>query len=486
MQRKILYMLLMLTILNITACNKSNINVADIESSNEAVISSEQTIQEDIQVTVVDEEKLREERFNSLVVEIESYAESGDFATALNMIETAMVEYTDKREVLEQMKALYREEAVMAIVVEADNYMVSDNSTEAFITLDKIRSEYIEYLDIYTERLNYYAKYLYLKEENNLINSKAFAYDDAYGDMLDYSVKQIYESRTGETYEDFIMFIISQTNNKNAKPYVMYKLSNDYRYIDITLVCSAEIDEDKAFHMEIYGDDKLLHTTETITSFSGLVSFTVDINNADFVKLVCVREDHNLSIATEQPSMAIVNLIAYNEEVEFDYYIESTIEDEYSSLEPTKHMTKNSDGTYSFSDEFMGSMLGYSYFENATEEEVNAFLQELGPLIEGLSGEDVANIMILFEGGNLHSENETIKQSEGAATNNNTSNSGNSNSNSSSNSSSSGNSNSSGNSEGYIDNGDGTLSSSDGTFTFSDGSGFGGGEHIDSGVELHD
>lgn len=208
--------------------------------------------------------------------------------------------------------------------------------------------------------------------------------------------------------------------------------------------------------------------------------------------LICGCNQSEISNKT-QTEIAIIETEAVETEAPVEAVAEETeVEsadtevDIHEQLDTTKHMAKNEDGTYSFSDEFTGSMLGYSYFENATEEEVNAFLQELGPLIEGLSGEAVANIMILFEGGNLHSENETIKQSEGAANNNNNSNSANANSNSGSNSSSSGNSNSSGNSEGYIDNGDGTLSSSDGTFTFSDGSGFGGGEHIDSGVELHD
>lgn len=145
------------------------------------------------------------------------------------------------------------------------------------------------------------------------------------------------------------------------------------------------------------------------------------------------------AVETEQTTEIEVESELVNE-------VESTEVDIYESLDTTKHMTKNEDGTYSFSEEFMGTLLGYSYFENATEEEVNAFLQELGPLIEGLSGEDVANIMILFEGGNLHSENETIKQSEGTAESNTNSNTGDSNSGSSSNSSSSGNSGASDNS----------------------------------------
>lgn len=134
----------------------------------------------------------------------------------------------------------------------------------------------------------------------------------------------------------------------------------------------------------------------------------------------------------------------------------ATIGLDYESLDTTKNMTKNSDGTYSYSEQFIGTITSFEYFDGASDEEIEEFLQSIGFLIEDLPGSAVVDFMGMFENGNLHEENKTIQQSEGTvAEENSNSNSGNSNSNSNSvsnsNSSSSGNSGSSGSSGGSAD-----------------------------------
>lgn len=134
----------------------------------------------------------------------------------------------------------------------------------------------------------------------------------------------------------------------------------------------------------------------------------------------------------------------------------ATVSLDYEALDTTKNMIKNADGTYTYSEEFIGTITSLEYFEGATDEEIEEFLQDIGFLIEDLPGSAVIDFMGLYEGGNLHEENKTIQQSEGTVaeensnsnTGNSSSNSGNSNSSSSGNSGASENSGSSGNSGG--------------------------------------
>lgn len=123
-----------------------------------------------------------------------------------------------------------------------------------------------------------------------------------------------------ELIKVFTQFVVAQDNNEGKKPYIEYKLGGNYQHLRGTIVCSVEMEDNKLFHMEVYGDDVLLYTTESITSASDMLSFTIDIPEVDLLKFVCIREDHNLPLCEEQPNMAIVELVAYNDAVEFEYY----------------------------------------------------------------------------------------------------------------------------------------------------------------------
>lgn len=89
--------------------------------------------------------------------------------------------------------------------------------------------------------------------------------------------------------------------------------------------------------------------------------------------------------------------------------IEDTIVDEYEttgiydSLDTNKNMTENADGTYSYSDEFINAISGYSYFDGATEKEITDFLDFNAPILYGFDGKEMDEMMQDME-GNLHQE----------------------------------------------------------------------------------
>ncbi len=297
-------------LLCMTACKSEEINRIETKDKNE----SQQEQIEEIKETEAD----KENEFDLVLREIEGYIEKAEYETALDIITTAIEEYPSEQERLLQKQDICRKGIVLDIVARADAYMEVYDKINAYTLLEEIKTDYSDYIDIYNERLSHYIAYT-MPKEKYLLEEQPFAYDGAYGGNASVTTKKEYESKMG-LHKVFTQFVVSQGNNEGKKPYIEYQLGGGYQHLRGTIVCSIEMEDNKLFHMEIYGDDKLLYTTETITSESDMVSFTIDIPDVDLLKLVCIREDHNLPLCEEQPNMAIVELVAYNDEIEFEYY----------------------------------------------------------------------------------------------------------------------------------------------------------------------
>lgn len=151
-----------------------------------------------------------------------------------------------------------------------------------------------------------------------------------------------------------------------------------------------------------------------------------------------------------------------------------------SSLDPSTNIKQLEDGSYEFSDEFLGAVSTYDYFEGASEKEINDFLQIFAEDLTGMDGDMVDDLLSGFSAvGKLHEENESASSTSPStpATKENNSNKGNSNnSQGNSNSTTEVPSNNPSESENITNNGDGTITAPGGIL-YEDGSNFGGGEH---------
>ncbi len=161
------------------------------------------------------------------------------------------------------------------------------------------------------EMSDYYDENVKKADEKELIGTTPVDYDGAYGSKCFPTAVKEYKTRNG-SYTEFILFIVTQRNNKGERPWVMFDTEDAYDHFEATFVCNEEMDENKVFHVEIYGDDEQLLESESINSYSQPLTIDLDITGYKMIKIVCVREDHNLSFATGQPSMAIVSAKLYN------------------------------------------------------------------------------------------------------------------------------------------------------------------------------
>lgn len=168
-------------------------------------------------------------------------------------------------------------------------------------------------------------------------------------------------------------------------------------------------------------------------------------------------------------------------------YASKAVEDAYAELNGTVHITKNSDGTYTFSDEFIGAITSYSFFDGATEAEINDWLQSQASLFSIADGKTIHSLISgAYGNSKLHKEPQAVVE-QSKPSSGNTGNSGNGSNSGGSSTNQGGNNTPVENTppvekveddgfDSLIPNGDGTLTTSDGTFTMGDGSNFGGGQ----------
>ena len=282
--------------------------------------TQKETLEESVEAVAVESQRIEAEQesavevdpFTQRLEEAEQLIAGGNTTDGLVELENLMTDYPEKSDMLVELFKDYSKPIVEEIIKEADAAVVTGDTDKAYELLNNAREDYVYLHEIIDNRMAYYSDYRQALLKHEIIDTTPFDYDAAYGPTTNSYAKEVYEDRHGNSTGDFVAFIVSQTNNDNRKPYVTYKTKGEYDHMSATLVCSGEIDEDKVFHVEVYGDDELICTTESFNSYSEPLTIDLDITGREYIKLVCIREDHNLSLLTEQPNMAITSLQLYN------------------------------------------------------------------------------------------------------------------------------------------------------------------------------
>lgn len=172
-----------------------------------------------------------------------------------------------------------------------------------------------------TRRLSCYINYNNYMEPVNLMCNE---FDIRSGYYRDQSWNEFnkFEDRYGNRYYEYYEFVVQQDNMRDERPYVIFNADGNYDMFNASLTCHKGMTEDKIFHVEVYGDDTLLYTSDLFTSYDEPFTINVDIAGYKLIKFVAVREDHNLSFATKQPSVAMYEAsFSHTELPEFEYYI---------------------------------------------------------------------------------------------------------------------------------------------------------------------
>ena len=240
---------------------------------------------------------------------------------------------------LEERKAMYVEQIKKVFddwIAEADELVVSGDwqgGKEKFNDIARIKNmkDHFEELDAYSaiteERLSYYADYNRFVQPTGLMGKEFDMGDGCYYRDKDWGKNIKYEDRYGGSYDEYYELVVIQANMQNHRPYVTFNADGKYERFNAYFSCHKGMTEDKQFYIEVYGDDTLLYTSDSFTSYTEPMNIEVDITGYKLIKFVAVREDHNLSYATDQPSVGIyMASFSHTETPEFEYYIPQSLE----------------------------------------------------------------------------------------------------------------------------------------------------------------
>ncbi|MBO5388891.1 MAG: hypothetical protein J6A59_12265 [Lachnospiraceae bacterium] len=200
----------------------------------------------------------------------------------------------------------------------------TDIITEALrkaIDLVNEDNRYSIYIQSLNEREQYIEDYIQLFSSTSYMDTQPIDYFNSYNPQFTEYNKENYTSRSGDTYSKFWALEVADNNSEGIKPYIMYDFSNKHERVELLITCSNIMDAEKYFYLEIYADDTLVATTETINSYSGIIKIDEHINNCKLLKLVAIRTDNSNVLTTEQPSLGIVSIKGYTKNIpEFIYY----------------------------------------------------------------------------------------------------------------------------------------------------------------------
>lgn len=316
--------------------NESDIaRIEELEKELEKLKSSQEetlTIQNETVAPAPENSDL--EAYDKIVEELDQYIANQDFEKLFSAYDAYRETNPALLDKLEEKKAQYVEQIILMFdewIAAADELTVVGDNVNARQKLDGIavitNMEYhFEELDIYDsisdERLSYYFDYNRCMGSVNLMRKEFDIGDGCYYRDQNWSEFNKFQDRYGGSYDEYYEFIVTQDNMKNRRPYVIFNADENYDTFNASLTCHNGMTEDKIFHIEVYGDDTLLYTSDTFSSYDEPFIINVDITGCKRIKFVAVREDHNLSFATKQPSVAMYEVsLSLTEIPEFEYYI---------------------------------------------------------------------------------------------------------------------------------------------------------------------
>lgn len=336
--KKRLLLVPLMTTLLFTGCGQTKENIPIMESSKE---ETSQITEESIQTTEETGENFDNELYEEILEELNQYMADKDFDSLFSAYEDYSETYPELSDQLEEIKVQYVEQITNIFdtwIEEADKLMAEGDVQSARAKLNEIMAVHNEkfgelevYIDIVSNRNDYYTEYINNVEPLSLMDGNPFDMGDGcvYRDETDTKYDNLtsdffYHDRYENIYNKYYALRVAQTNEKGEKPYVIFNSDNKYDKFTASFVCHREMDEDKVFHVEIYGDDTLLYTSDSFTSYNEPMTIDIDITGYKFIKFMAVREDHNLTVAADQPSVGLYDASFYHSEVpEFEYYTPS-------------------------------------------------------------------------------------------------------------------------------------------------------------------
>ena len=208
-----------------------------------------------------------------------------DWAGAVKLLEEGTKLYPDD-ERLSDKYAAFKEQHILNFLNEADSMMDAGDFDGALAAVQQ-GQEYYPNEERFRDKLTEIEEkrpvsFKVIEKFNGGFEWDTGTPEDPFGN--DYSNDGDYIVYTGKGYD-----YTEYDQAKHASFYCKYKESRiygKYKKMTGTLAPHASIEKDALCLIKVFGDDKLIYTSKFITKKTDAFTFTVDISNVDYLKVV--------------------------------------------------------------------------------------------------------------------------------------------------------------------------------------------------------
>lgn len=235
------------------------------------------------------------EKRNTSVQAAASYAGKGDFANAIKTIDSLLKENKDDAE-LQKLYDQYKDSFISVTVKKVDELVGKKQFSEAQTALEAAL-KVLPLNDNLTSKLEEVQNKqpIYLSDMTPVNGG----WDWNEGDPTD---------PFGVTYSDAENFVIFSGNSASiSEHYAEYRVYGKYKYLTGDLISQKDCGEDANSYVEVYADDELVYTSPEIVRKSDLSSIKVNIDGADYVKIIFNVSGSYLE-ANERSSLLAMNM----------------------------------------------------------------------------------------------------------------------------------------------------------------------------------
>ena len=204
--------------------------------------------------------------------------DGGDLKNAIKYLNTQLDVYDDAA--LRQLRDGYMDELIAAVRVEADQAFQNGEYIDAVAVVNSY-SDLIASSSAYDELIEYY--YGFMPVPLSQLDPFSGSWEDE---------KSTASDCLGNRYTDALIGRGHWTSNGRGGTTVEYYIAQEYTSLSGMLAFYNDGgDYDYPLHLEIYGDDRLIYTSPTITRKTEPVDFNVSVVGVKYLKLCVVIEN---------------------------------------------------------------------------------------------------------------------------------------------------------------------------------------------------
>lgn len=219
--------------------------------------------------------------YQQVIAACEDLAEQGDYQGAVAYLRTCGLDLEDSEtaELMEQYLQLAVDDVLRAASACAEVGNYREAAQHLLHGMEWCDSEALQ------ERLDSYRPYLTMP----MVSCAVLDNSNLPGKTSDVSVGN-WRDIHGIDHPDALRFWVVSKSGYNNTEYIVYHLNGNFATLSGQIVSDSDSDADSNSVIMVYLDDVLVYTSPEITMSSAAVPFTIDVGDAETMRIVCTTD----------------------------------------------------------------------------------------------------------------------------------------------------------------------------------------------------